>query len=161
MSDTFIDARLTIIEHKIDQLLALLRGSASPSGKANGQRNGGNVASDQDLDSDKGNPKVYKDPPAKYWGGTSYAGFHLSDVSDPAYLDALAKYFDSCAFMAARDVANGVDVERNEKTVRFKPLDAARCRGWAARLRARGVTAPTANGGSSTEYTTTDEEIPF
>lgn len=161
MSDTLIDARLTIIEHKIDQLLALLRGGASPVA-ANGQRSGGNVASDEDLDGDKGDPKIVYDPKPKYWDGPSYAGMHYSEVPDPAYLDAMAKYLDAYAYAAGKDAKAGKDVEKNEKTARYKALDAGRARGHAARIRARAATAPKLNpdaadygGGSS------DEDIPF
>lgn len=160
MNDPLIDARLTIIEHKIDQLLALLRGSASPAA-ANGQRSVGNMASDQDLDSDRGDPKIVYDPKPKYWDGPSYAGMHFSEVPDPAYLDAMAKYLDAYAYAAGKSASEGKDVEKNEKAARYKAIDAGRARGWAARLRARGVTAPPANNGTSTEYTTADDEIPF
>lgn len=164
MSEALILAKLATIEAKLDQLLAgggASRGAAPAT--SNGQRSGGNVAGDDDLDSDRGNPTIYKDPPAKYWSGaTSYAGFHLSEVPEPDYLDALAKYFDACAYMAAKDVAAGKDVEKNEKSAKYKAIDATRCRGWAKRIRARGVSAPTPNpadadygGGSG------DDDIPF
>lgn len=166
MSEALILAKLDTLEGLVRQLLAGNGGAQrSPAPAAsNGQRSGGTVASDQDLDSERGNPTVYKDPPAKYWSGASYAGFHLSEVSEPDYLDALAKYFDACAYMATKDVAAGKDVEKNEKSAKYKALDAARCRGWAKRIRANGVAAPTPppspadadyGGGSS------DDDIPF
>ena len=162
MSDTFIDARLTIIEHKIDQLLALLRGGASPSSKANGQRSGGDVASDQDLDSDRGDPNIVYDPKPKYWDGPSYAGMHYSEVPDPAYLDAMAKYLDAYAYAAGKSASEGKDVKKNEKAARYKAIDAGRARGWAKRIRERVAAAPKPSpadadyGGGGN-----DDDIPF
>lgn len=136
MSDQLIDARLTIIEHKIDQLLALLRGGASP---VPGAASEPNVASDADLDGQYGNPEIRKDPPTRYWhSGESFVGARFSDTT-PEYLDAVAKYLDAYAWAAGKNASEGNDVEKNEKNARFKALDAARARGWAARLRARGV----------------------
>ena len=163
MSEALVLAKLATIEAKLDQLLA---GGGAPRGAApaatNGQRNGGTVASDQDLDSEHGDPTIKFDPKPKYWDGPSYEGYKFSEVQDPAYLDAMAKYLDAYAYAAGKDAKAGKDVEKNEKTARFKALDAARARGHAARLRARAVTAPPANpadadygGGSS------DDDIPF
>ena len=161
MSEALIRAKLATIKAKLDQLLAGGGASRGAAPVAGGDRNGGDVASDRDLDSEHGDPTIRFDPKPKYWPGASYEGYKFSEVPDPAYLDAMAKYLDACSYMAAKSAASGQDVEKNEKSARFKARDAARCRGWAARLRARGVTEPTANGGSSTEYTTTDDEIPF
>lgn len=141
MSDALILAKLDTLEGLVRQLLAG-NGAARPAtaAKANGQRSGGNVASDDDLDSDKGDPKIVYDPKSpKYWEGASYVGLHYSEVPDPAYLDAMAKYLDAYAWAAGKNAAEGQDVEKNEKNARFKALDAARARGWAARLRARGT----------------------
>jgi hypothetical protein len=141
MSDALILAKLHTLEGLVRQLLAGNGGSPRPAtaGKVNGQRSGGNVASDEDLDSDKGDPKIFYDPKPKYWDGPSYAGMHYSEVTDPAYLDAMAKYLDAYAWAAGKNASEGQDVEKNEKNARFKALDAARARGWAARLRARGT----------------------
>lgn len=159
MSDPLIDARLTIIEHKIDKLLALLRGGASAQHGAGGAAP--NIAPDADLDGQYGDPKIGKDPPERYWPSReSFVGARFSDAP-PEYLDAVAKWNDARAFMSQRDLDAGRDVEKNQKTLRYATSDAARARGHAARIRARAATAPPASGGTSTEYTTTDEEIPF
>ena len=163
MSEALILAELAVIKAKLDQLLA---GGGAPRGAApaasNGQRSGGTVASDQDLDSEHGDPTIKFDPKPKYWDGASYEGYKFSEVQDPAYLDAMAKYLDACSYMAAKNAASGQDVAKNEKSAHFKAKDAARARGHAARLRARAVTSPPASpadadygGGGS------DDEIPF
>lgn len=105
----------------------------------------GEVADDADLDSEYGNPTIKFDPRERYWTGPSFVGYHFSETA-PDYLDATAKYLDACAFMAAKE-----SDEKNQKSARYKRRDAARARGWAARLRARGepnaMPAPAQGGG--------------
>lgn len=105
----------------------------------------GEVADDADLDSEYGNPTVKFDPRERYWTGPSFVGYHFSETA-PDYLDATAKYLDACAFMAAKEPD-----EKNQKSARYKRKDAARARGWAKRLRARGepnaMPAPAQGGG--------------
>jgi hypothetical protein len=48
--------------------------------------------------------------------------------------------------MVGSGEVEGQDVEKNEKNARYKALDAARARGWAARLRARGTSHQSADG---------------
>lgn len=161
MNEALILAKLATIEAMLAQLLAGGGASsgASASGVAPDARSGGRVASDDDLDSDRGDPTIRFDPKPKYWPGASFVGYRFSEVPDPAYLDAMAKYLDACAYMAGQSAKKGQDVEKNEKSARFKALDAARARGWAARLRKRGGVVSQST--TSTEYTTTDDEIPF
>lgn len=105
----------------------------------------GAIADDADLDSEYGNPTIKFDPRERYWAGPSFVGYHFSETA-PDYLDATAKYLDACAFMAAKEPD-----EKNQKSARYKRKDAARARGWAARLRARGepnaMPAPAQGGG--------------
>lgn len=81
------------------------------------------LASDRELDSERGNPIVKaKDP--RDWTGPSMTGKHFSEC--PAtYLDLLADRYD---YFATK--------ETDEQTKSWSRLDAARARGWAARVRA-------------------------
>lgn len=135
-------------------------GSAPVSG---GGGRSGDTASDSDLDGQHGDPLIKYDPKPKYWTGGSYAGSQYSETS-PEYLDAMARYLDACAYMAKRDADTGKDVEKNEKSAKFKGLDAARARGWAARLRAGwqspgGAASSQSNGGGAADYDQTTGEV--
>lgn len=116
------------------------------------------VADDADLDSQWGNPQVRKNPPR--WQGQDCTGLSYSDCP-PEFLDTLAGFLDWQA---------GKAEEKNETTTQGKPRgplirrDAARCRGWAARIRAKttahrkpaaGVTNPTGRGSMN------DDDVPF
>ena len=127
---------------------AVPRAATAPSEPAAGEVDAGvegGVADDFDLDSEYGNPTIKFDPREKYWNGPSFIGYHFSETA-PDYLDAQAKYLDACAYMAASKPD-----EKNQKSARYKRKDAARARGWAARLRARGepnaMPAPAQGGG--------------
>lgn len=164
MNEALILAKLAVIEAKLDQILAGgAGGAASPAGGASrGEHVGGKVATDRDLDGQYGDPSIRKDPPAKYWEGASYTNYKMSEVQEPDYLDALAKYLDACAYMASKDAGNGVEVEKNTKSAKFKVLDASRARGWAARLRARGAQQPPAqNDWNDAQPGGADDDIPF
>lgn len=80
-----------------------------------------------DLDGEWGNPEVKKNPPR--WHGDSHAGLRYSDCS-PEFLDEMASFHDWRVTKAEDDKKRG-----------YARLDAARARGWAARLRA-GYKAP-------------------
>ncbi len=85
------------------------------------------------LDGPHGDPVVKaKDP--RDWAGEIQAGKRLSECP-PAYLDLLADRYD---FFARKNADDG-----DERKAGYARTDAARCRGWAARLRA-GWTAPAA-----------------
>jgi len=117
------------------------------------------VATDEELDGKYGNEPIRKDPSAKYWEGAS----HKDDLPSecPAdYLDALAKYKDACAFMNEKS-----GDEAKAKYIAYDRRDAARYRGWAARVRA-GKAGPKparrpAAVVDSFELDSGDEEIPF
>lgn len=98
-------------------------------------RGGGEVAADSDLDGKYGNPEIRFDP--KRWTGQSYVGSRFSDC--PAeYLDEVASFND---WRASKDE------EKGDPKAKWPRLDAARARGWAARIRANGGAAhrPPAN----------------
>jgi len=169
VSEALILAQLATINAKLDILLsgggtaAQASGGARPAASADGA-----VASDSDLDDSRGygDPQIVYDPREKYWKGASYIGRKFSQVPDPEYLEATAKYLDACAYMAEQD---GDETKR--KGAGYKRKDAARARGWARRLRTGGapVAAPRAAAPAqkpsewetSTDYTTNDDTIPF
>lgn len=89
----------------------------------------GAVATDRDLDGQYGDPTVRKDPSEKYWPGPSFVGVPLSQCS-PEFLDSFAKYKDACAY------ANEQEGKPDKaKYIAYDRRDAARARGWAARMR--------------------------
>ena len=95
----------------------LLRGPTGPSAAP------ARVAPDIDLDGPYGDPEIRaKDP--RDWSGPSQAGKRFSECS-AAYLDLLAERFD---FFNSQ--------ETDEKKRSYNTRDAARARGWAARVRA-------------------------
>lgn len=124
---------LDILKSIDASLKLLVKQSASGNGKA--------LADDRDLDSQYGNPIVKFDP--RDWTGPSMKGRAMSDC-DPDFLEMIAETFDYFASQAE---------EKDEKTNSGKPVapykrkDAARARGWAARIR-RGKHTPAAVGSS-------------
>lgn len=124
MSDAIL-LRLSAIEAR----LAALESRPASSGAASGA-----VAPDSDLDSQWGDPVVRKDP--KRWlenAGASYVGLPFSQCP-PDYLDAAASLFD---WKAGKDDEKGT--EEAAKYAKYARKDAARARGWAARIRAGKV----------------------
>jgi len=87
---------------------------------------GGRVAGDADLDGQHGDPLIRKDPPR--WPGESFAGQCFSGAT-PDYLDNLASFLEWKAGKNEADPAK-------KKYADYDRRDAARARGWAARLRA-------------------------
>ena len=86
-----------------------------------------------DLDGPHGDPTVRsKDP--RDWTGEPMRGRRFSECP-AAYLDLLAQRFD---YFNTR--------EDDPAKRRYNALDAARARGWAARVRAGGVTTSAAAG---------------
>jgi hypothetical protein len=96
----------------------------------------GDIASDEDLDGKYGDPEVRRDPPR--WSGESYAGRKYSETS-PEFLDVMASFLDWAASQAEA---------KNETTASGQPRapylrrDAARARGWKARMLAGGAPRP-------------------
>ncbi len=110
---------LRSINEKLGLLLSEFRAQKAPV-----------IAPDSDLDSQYGDPVLTaKDP--RDWSGPSMVGKHMSECP-PEYLDVLAARFDYFAEQAER---NG-DISTSGKPIApYKRRDAARARGWAARLR--------------------------
>ena len=86
------------------------------------------AANDRDLESNYGNFVVQRDPPR--WKGASFIGKRLSECT-PEYLDVLA---DFRLWKADREQER--NTEESAKRVIYLRRDAARCRGWAAKIRA-------------------------
>lgn len=116
------------------------------------------IADDADLDSQWGNPQVRKNPPR--WQGQDCTGLHYADCP-PEFLDTLAGFLDWQA---------GKADEKNEMANNGKPRstylrkDAARCRGWAARIRAKATAhRRPVNAGVSQRGSMNDEDgdVPF
>jgi hypothetical protein len=129
--------------------VAAALGAPVQSSNGGGSKDGA-VASDRELDGQYGDPEVRRDPSEKYWSGMSYAGKRLSECP-PDYLDAFAKYRDSCAYNSEKDGS-----EAKKKYARYDRLDAARARGWAARLRSGWK--PKTGGGGVSQKPLTDED---
>lgn len=94
------------------------------------------IASDKDLDSKYGNPKVGKKDP-RDWTGPSYTGHPFSECP-PDYLEAYAGMLD---WAAAKCDERGETSSNGKPLSTYKRLDAARARGWAKRNRS-GYTPP-------------------
>lgn len=145
---------------RIERQVAGLARTGGSTWQSAGQRaaGGGEVASDRDLDSERGNPTVRKDP--KRWDGESYVGMPYSHCP-PEYLDALAGFLDWQADMDDQKLGPN---DENRKFIRWKRIDAARARGWAARIRLNGPPAPPQQGsesGGDAPGEFDDESVPF
>lgn len=123
------NAKILSTLEQIQRDVAEIKKSLGAAPSTNGSSRGGEVADERDLDGEHGDPLVKYDPKSKYWSGRSFAGYRFSETT-PEYLDAQAKYLDACAYMGAKDPD-----EKKRKSASYKARDAARARGWAARLR--------------------------
>jgi hypothetical protein len=117
------------------------------------------VADDADLDGKYGNFAVRRDP--NRWTGESMVGRTLSECP-PDYLEQLAEFF---TWKGNQDLKKG-----DEKKAAYQFRDAARCRGWADRIRASGQPAapkprpapqPAGNPDADFEDPLVDSDIPF
>jgi hypothetical protein len=93
------------------------------------------TADDRDLDSKWGDPVIKFNP--RDWTGDDCKGAHMS-ACPPEFLDMIAETFDYFAGKAeeTNELYNG------KPTAPYKRKDAARARGWAARIRT-GYKTPT------------------
>lgn len=87
------------------------------------------IADDRDLDGKYGNFVVKFDP--RDWTGASCKGRTLSECP-AAFLDLLAETFDYFAVEAER---KNERTDKGKAVADYKKQDAARARGWAARIR--------------------------
>lgn len=121
-----IEERINVLELEVGLLKARVAAWPAVAAPASGPAE---AATDADLDGQWGDEPVRRDPSAKYWTGQSYVGTKLS-LCPPDYLDALARYKDACSYMSAKDPS-----PEKQKYAGYDKRDAARARGWAARLR--------------------------
>jgi hypothetical protein len=90
------------------------------------------VATDDDLDGQYGNPEIRKDPPR--WSGESYVGCRYSEAP-PEYLETLAGFL---MWKAGKDDEKDERDSKGNPKSKWSRLDAARARGWAQRIRGGG-----------------------
>lgn len=136
-ADFSVEARLSAVEVKLEAALARIAAVESGAQRrvAEQVESEKKVADDYDLDSEWGDPKIRYGLKEKHWKQQpdTHVGRRFSEC-EPEYLDAFARYLDACAYMARKDGG-----EDNEKKAKYKSRDAARARGWAARVRKNGA----------------------
>lgn len=113
----------------LKEIRSILRQGFRLDGAAPTAANGAAVASDADLDGQYGNPEVKAKSP-RDWTGPSMTGKRFSECP-PEYLDQVAARLD---YFAEQNAASENADDRKKATYNRK--DAARARGWAARIRA-------------------------
>ncbi len=131
-------AVLKSIDLSLRKLVVIAERKAEERVKAAQGKPDSSVASDRDLDSQWGDPVVKaKDP--RDWTGAPQQGKKFSEC--PAeYLDMVADRLD---YFTSQ---NAGATEEDQKKLKYQKLDAARARGWAARIRAGKVAPPPAIG---------------
>jgi len=135
---------LKSIDASLKELLALSRGA-----KRGGQSSEV-VASDRDLDSTYGDPVVKFHP--RDWNGEDCKGLHFS-ACPVDFLDMIAETFDY--FAAKAEETN--ELYNGKPVAPYKRKDAARARGWAARIRAGTVTRPASSAFDEPDDITPDD----
>jgi hypothetical protein len=130
---------LRSIDASLKQLLAQGRATSSTPAAAKP------VAPDRDLDGTYGNPELKFMP--RDWTGPSFKGRRFSEC--PAdLLDMAADTFD---YFARQAEAKDERTDKGKPVADYKRMDAARARGWAARIRSgkHVQTTPPSNGNGS------------
>lgn len=163
MSDETLELLKRIAKDVADIKAAMSAGLAASAGALGvklgaSSGTGGAIASDEELDGRYGDPVIRKDPAR--WRGESFVGCTLSQTT-PDYLDAFASFKEWTA-------SKNDEVEAKKKYAAYDRRDAARARGWAARLRA-GWKPPQMNGAAGKAARDEDyddaggygEEVPF
>ena len=125
------------------------------------------IATDEDLSGEWGDPEIRKDPPKNYVG-PSFVGKRFSQTT-PAYLDALAGFFEWKATKESEDASalTGEEAAKKAKYAGYSRKDAGRARGWAARLRAKpqhakpAAPAPAVDPDADLDGVFGDDSIPF
>lgn len=138
---------LRSIDSSMKELLQIAKakrtGGTSPSAS---------IASDRDLDSQWGDPQVKFNP--RDWNGEDCKGLKFSRCP-PDFLDMLAETFD---YFAGKAEAADEKTDKGKPVAPYKRADAARARGWAARIRA-GKVAQTPNGATDGEWGREDDDF--
>jgi hypothetical protein len=130
MTETFTDDEVRVLRSMARGMLTAMKrdGVAGVSATAMGAAAGGVTADDAELDGDWGNPVVRLT--LKKWTGDSCKGKSYSECP-VEFLDMLASTLDW--------MADNPQAGKDPKYVGFNRKDAARARGWAARLRRRNM----------------------
>jgi hypothetical protein len=141
---------LKSIDAKLEVIAGLLASGGAPrKADAHAPR----IASDEELDSEYGDPDIRAKSP-RDWTGPSMTGKKYSEC--PAeYLDLVAERLDYFAEQNAADM----DPEIRKKA-RWNRMDASRARGWAARIRA-GYKPPPRPEMTEADPFGGDDSIPF
>jgi len=122
-------AVLRSIDATLKELLALSKQRRSNGMDRHTPKPAGEVATDQDLDGQHGNPELRFDP--RDWTGPSYKGSRFSEC--PAeLLDMVAEVFE---YFATKADEAGEKTDAGVPKSKYKRADAARARGWALRIR--------------------------
>jgi hypothetical protein len=127
------DRVIALLEELVTVNKAILQALGANAAPARSAAAAGEVASDRDLDSQYGNPEIRKDP--KRWQGATMKGRKFSECP-PEYLDVLAEFYD---WQAEQAEAKREVTSANKPVAPYRRKDAARARGWAARIRAGKV----------------------
>jgi hypothetical protein len=158
MSDRAIQL-LESIDSGIKKLLAALASNRPPN-QASATKS---IANDADLDSKWGDPEVRFDP--RDWTGPSFKKRKMSDC--PA--DYLDLYADAKEYFGRKAEEEGKTTSTGKPAAQYEFKDAARARGWAARIRSgRHVQTtqpvngwPDAQPAWAGEERVADDDIPF
>ncbi len=143
---------LKSIDASLKEILALSRQRTSRAAST-GSGAGPLTANDKDLDSQYGDPEVrMKDP--RDWTGPTMKGRKFSAC--PA--DYLEMYADKLDWMAGKSEDEKAMTKGNKPLAPYQRKDAARARGWAARIRSGKHTPPPVD--SSPGWSVTDDDEP-
>lgn len=152
MSQEALDL-LASIDRSLKALVAIAQARSQRSGAAGATTKA--VASDRELDGKFGDPELKFMP--RDWTGASFKGSHFSECP-PELLDMAAETFEYFARQAD---------EKNERTDKGKPvsdykrLDAARARGWAARMRSGVHPRPQTTEAAGDEWASGNDQEGF
>lgn len=139
---------LESLDAKLNDVLALLRASAPKP-----------VAAASDLDGKYGNPVIKARDP-RDWTGESMVGRLMSDC--PAeYLDMVA---ERAEFFAGKNDEAQALANNGQPKSKYDRLDAARARGWAARIRSGWKSDDTTSTATPTIHALAvedDDGVPF
>ena len=130
MSDPILSA-IAAVGSKLDALAAHLGLGAKPSAAgAQATAQGGDVADDADLSGPYGNPEVRLPQSDRWEKWRSYDRVAMSDCPP----ELLREYARLLEWKAGKDEAENKLTSSGKPTAPLQRRDAARARGWAARL---------------------------
>lgn len=132
------DETLALLRSIDASLKQLVRQSAKTAPKE--------IADDRDLDSQYGDPVLKFSP--RDWTGDSYKDCKFSRCP-PDLLDMVANTLD---YFAEQAEAKGELTSSGKPVGPYKRKDAARARGWAARIRSGKVPVPAGGDGPESEW---------